>query len=79
MLVKMRQGYRAFYYKEYREKYGDLMREQIKDWYKQHPDYLKEWRKLHPNYFKEYRRRNYERLKIYWREYRRLKRNLKSS
>ncbi len=38
----MRQGNRAAYQKEYREKYGDYMQEQIKEWFIQHPDYLKE-------------------------------------
>jgi len=65
---------RTIYQKEYREKYGDFMREQIKEWFKQHPDYLKKWRTTHPKYFQEYRENNRQRLNIYWRKYRRLKR-----
>jgi ABC-type metal ion transport system substrate-binding protein len=65
---------RVVYQKEYRDKYGDLMQEQIKVWFKQHPNYLKEWRKSHPAYFKEYRKQNQERLRVYWRVYKQKKR-----
>jgi hypothetical protein len=59
------------YMRDYRKNYGDLMREQIKEWFKVHPDYLKryckKWRQENSGYYKERRRRyksaylNYER------------------
>ncbi|MFB0510255.1 MAG: hypothetical protein ACETVX_07135 [bacterium] len=78
----MNKIHRAAYQKEYREKYGDKMHEQVKAWFGKHPDYLKRWRKAHPGYFRdwykrhidyfsEYRIRNLERLRVYWREYKR--------
>ena len=70
---------RSKYNKEYREKYGDFMQEQIKEWLLQHPDYFKEWRKSHPDYYTKYRKKNHHKLRIYWREYRRIERIQKSS
>jgi len=67
---------REAYDKEYREKCGDVMREQIKEWFKKHPKYLKEWRSAHPRYFDAWRQKNKVHLRkykrFYMREYRRL-------
>lgn len=63
---------RAVYFREYRYQFGDFMREQIKEWFNNHPDYLKKylkkWRKDNPTYWNQWKernlvhRRNYERL-----------------
>ena len=47
---------RAEYFKEYREKFGDVMRSQVKEWFKKHPDYSKKWRRSHPDYFKDWQK-----------------------
>jgi hypothetical protein len=60
---------RTTYQKEYRENYGDYMREQIKEWFRKHPNYLKEWRKTHSNYYQNYRKKNIVKLRIYWKNY----------
>ena len=41
---------RVAYQKEYRNKYGDKMRLQIKEWFSEHNNYLKKWRVEHPSY-----------------------------
>jgi hypothetical protein len=55
------------YFKEYREKFGDIMRLQIREWFREHPDYLKEWGEQHPNYFKYWRMKHPDYFKK-WRE-----------
>lgn len=65
---------RSDYQREYRFNFGDLMKEQIKEWFNKHPDYLIDWRQSHPFYFQRYRRKNLERLRDYWRDYKRKKR-----
>lgn len=68
---------RAAYLKEYWEKFSDKMREQIKDWHREHPAYSKEWLKSHTGYFtnwcEKHRNRLREYRKFYMRKYRRWK------
>lgn len=64
----MIRGKRYWYHKEYREKYGDLMKEQIKEWFKKHPNYHKNWRKRHSDYWHKWRKRHLK----YRREYERM-------
>ena len=71
---------RSTYQKDYRENYGNVMREQVREWFNEHPDYLKKWRSTHPRYFDSWRQKNKKQLreykKSYMREYRtRLKLN----
>ena len=65
---------RASYQKEYREKSGDKMKEQIKEWYKEHLDYSKQWKESHPGYFthrgEKQRNRLRKYMKFYMRKYR---------
>jgi hypothetical protein len=67
---------RASYQKDYRETCGDVVREQIKEWFKEHPKYLKKWRSDHPRYFDAWRQKNKNKLReykrLYMREYRRI-------
>jgi hypothetical protein len=37
---------RREYMKDYRRKHGDLMKQQTKEWFKNHPDYPKIWGRL---------------------------------
>jgi len=49
------------------------MRKQIREWFKNHPNYLREWREKHPHYHKKWRKRNreccWEYRRNYMREY----------
>ncbi len=69
---------RRQYLKDYRENYGTKMRRQIREWFKNHPNYLKEWRERHPNYHREWREKNRERYRNYMREYMRRYRKRKA-
>ncbi len=65
---------RKSYMKDYRENYGDLMREQISYWFNTHPNYLKKyckkWRERHLGYFKKWRRKNQSTYLDYQRKWR---------
>jgi hypothetical protein len=52
--TKMNTNKQADYQKNYRENYGNVMKGQVREWFKKHSNYLKEWRKTHPKYFQEY-------------------------
>jgi hypothetical protein len=65
----MNKEQRAVYDKDYREHYGDLMKEQIKGWFIEHPDYLQKWRSAHPGYFDFWRQKNKSHLKEYKKSY----------
>jgi len=65
----MNSGKRYWYHKEYRERYGDLMKEQIKEWFMKHPNYLKNWRRKHPNDWYQWRKRHLEHRREYEKRY----------
>ena len=44
-MAEKRSNSRKEYMTDYRTNYGDLMREQTKDWFKNHPEYMKEYSK----------------------------------
>lgn len=86
-------GLYAKYQKNYRENYGEKMRDQIREWFQKNPNYLKEWSRNHPLYYQiRYRRMrncylkqhkswlatNKERRNEYMRKYMRLYRNGKN-
>jgi hypothetical protein len=66
---------RKTYMKKYRNTYGDLMKMQTKEWFKNHPgyrsEYCKEWRKKHLGYHQKWQRKNLHHYVDYqkqWRE-----------
>ncbi|MBA7662388.1 hypothetical protein ES703_70417 [subsurface metagenome] len=67
------------YMRNYRKTYGDLMKQQIREWCKQHTDYFNKWRQLHPGYHKAWQIKNYDHYCEYqkhWREQHRAKINI---
>jgi len=46
---------RKRYLRDYRRNYGDLMKEQIREWWREHPGYRHEWQKSHQDYFRLWR------------------------
>jgi len=59
--------------KEYRTNYGDLMKEQTKQWHKQHPGYICKWRKRNRVRYnlqqRNWRSKNRKKWRVYMRNY----------
>ncbi len=83
---------RKIYMKDYRINCGELMKQQVREWRKQHTDYFNKWRQLHPGYHKawqmknhdhyceyqeKWRKQHHDQINFYMREYMRQYRNNK--
>jgi hypothetical protein len=55
---------RREYMKNYRSNHGDLMKQQTKEWFKNHPDYPTEWREKNRPHYNEYMRQYMRRHRI---------------
>ena len=64
--------------KDYRNNYGEKMKEQIKRWFQHHVDYRQQWLKEHPGYHQKWRLNNENKYKLCQREWRKENRERKN-